>query len=209
MIINPRRDIFNEMADNWDNMMTIDEDREKTINHIMNESQIETDDNILDVGCGTGILTPFILDRIGKKGRLTGIDVSDKMINIALKKHKSSNLKFIVGDIQERDIERNGFKRNSFDKIILFSCFPHLDEKEKLLNNILPDLVKRQGKVIICHLDSSQDINNFHSNLDNEILSKDYLPSTKDLSNMLDKSKWDIIKEIDKTGLYLFILSRK
>ena len=33
-------------------------------------------DSVVDLGCGTGLSFPLLLDKIGPQGRLTGVDIS-------------------------------------------------------------------------------------------------------------------------------------
>lgn len=44
--------------------------------------QLSPGQRVLDLGCGTGILTPMIVDRLGTKqgGKSIGIDVAAKMM---------------------------------------------------------------------------------------------------------------------------------
>jgi len=51
------------------------------------------------LGCGTGISSQEIYQRIGGKGRLIGIDISPRMLDVAKKKFQGKdNVRFIVGD---------------------------------------------------------------------------------------------------------------
>ena len=55
---------------------------------------------VLDVGCGSGSMTKGIVDYVGNKGHVIGIDVSDQLINQAKQNFESiKNLHFEVADI--------------------------------------------------------------------------------------------------------------
>lgn len=93
---------------------------------------IEKESAILDLGCGAGN-NAIYLSNLGHK--VTGIDASDNMINIA--KNKKSNAKFIKGDVS-----RLNFDDNSFNCIILSYVLCHLTNKQvadclSQLNHIL------------------------------------------------------------------------
>jgi SAM-dependent methyltransferase len=100
---------------------------------------------ILDVGCGTGRHC-FELARRGY--RVTGIDVSPGMIEIAKEKCSSEELevKFYCKDMRELDFHEN------FDAAyILFTTFPLLAENEdaiKALNGIW-NALREEGLVVI------------------------------------------------------------
>ena len=51
------------------------------------------------MGCGTGISSQEIYQRIGNKGKLIGIDISPRMLELAKKKFQGKdNIRFIVDD---------------------------------------------------------------------------------------------------------------
>jgi demethylmenaquinone methyltransferase/2-methoxy-6-polyprenyl-1,4-benzoquinol methylase len=71
-------------------------------------------EEILDICSGTGTLTSLIAERVGNKGRVVGIDLSSKMIEIARKKAKSSATSF-----QNANSERLPFPEGMFDKVFV------------------------------------------------------------------------------------------
>jgi SAM-dependent methyltransferase len=68
-------------------------------------------DNILDVGCGTGWLSRILAQRV-PEGRVVGMDISDEMIHHARRASvESTNLVFIVGEVNEIPWEANFFQK--------------------------------------------------------------------------------------------------
>jgi SAM-dependent methyltransferase len=56
--------------------------------------------HVLDVGCGTGVITRGIAERVGPAGRVVGLDVCDAVIADARAKHTDvPGLAFVVGDV--------------------------------------------------------------------------------------------------------------
>jgi SAM-dependent methyltransferase len=56
----------------------------------------------LDVGCGTGATTLLLADRVGPTGRVTGIDLSERMIERARSDATDvAHVSFIAGDVLE------------------------------------------------------------------------------------------------------------
>lgn len=76
---------------------------------------IRQNDNVLDLGCGTGHITKMIREKTG--GKVLGIDPSDGMIAKAKEKYSQFDISFRVGDAEQIDCE------NSFDKIFCNSVF--------------------------------------------------------------------------------------
>src|ERR1700759_3377676 len=64
---------------------------------------LQPEDDVLDIACGTGLVSFQILDKPGFHGRLLGTDISDKMVELA-----SSAAKVKFGDraqFQQMDAE--------------------------------------------------------------------------------------------------------
>lgn len=61
---------------------------------------------VLDVGCGTGITTLDLADRVGASGHVTGADFSEPMIARARTRAVDrTGVSFIVGDVLELDLD--------------------------------------------------------------------------------------------------------
>lgn len=97
--------------------------------------------SILDLGCGTGELL-YQIQQIYHSKDLTGIDISDKMIDMANKK-KINNAHFVIGDIEDLP-----FKNNTFDIAICNDSFHHYPAPEKVLDEAYR-VLKDSGIIII------------------------------------------------------------
>jgi ubiquinone/menaquinone biosynthesis C-methylase UbiE len=139
-------DNFSENYDKWINWMfkSFRENEKKTRNKIINKLKIKKNFKILEIGCGTGRDTIFLEKKIGSKGKLFVQDISEKMINILLKKFK--NNKKIIPFVSNSD--QLPFKENFFDVIYNFGSFNEFLNPRKVLlefNRVL----KKDGKVLI------------------------------------------------------------
>jgi arsenite methyltransferase len=81
-------------------------------------------ERVLDVGCGTGILTEYAADIVGPAGSATGIDPLPLRIDLAQRRARS-NLSFRVGDAYDL----SSFPRQSFDVVFLNAVLHWLPEK--------------------------------------------------------------------------------
>ena len=81
---------FNKLAADWD---TICEHDPKKIECLLTMCGNLENKRILDVGCGTGILEGFLGKIPGVS--VLGIDISERMIEIAVKKYNSENIRFL------------------------------------------------------------------------------------------------------------------
>lgn len=88
---------------------------------------INTNDKILDIGCGNGALAH---DLAKKAKHVTGIDISDKNIRFAKSKFKSPNIKYINGDATTYNFQQN------FDVVVLSNVLEHIDDRQIFLKKI-------------------------------------------------------------------------
>ncbi len=80
---------------------------------------------ILDIGCGTGNYSI----KLAKKGcEVIAIDVSPKMLGIAIKKAKNQglNIDFRIGQVEDLN-----FKDDSFDAVVSITAIEFFDDVEK------------------------------------------------------------------------------
>lgn len=99
------------------------------------KNKLERCENVLDVGCGTGeTLFDFMIPSLNARSfHVTGIDVSEKMIEFAREKYRNETQKFHVLDIQ-CDLENvdNFLEPESFDLVTCSYCYQWL-RHEKLV----------------------------------------------------------------------------
>jgi len=90
---------------------------------------IQPNDNVLDLGCGTGHITKLIREKT--KGKVVGIDPSEGMIAKAKEKWANYNIVFRKCSAEQLDY------RNEFDKIICNSAFRGLLIREMHLRHAI------------------------------------------------------------------------
>jgi ubiquinone/menaquinone biosynthesis C-methylase UbiE len=107
-------------------------------------------DSVLDLGCGTGVLTRMIADQLdsGAGGVSIGIDAAAKMIRVARKKRQSDTCRFEVAAAEDLP-----FEDETFDAAVSSLFFHHvpLDLKEKALSEAFRVLVPG-GKLVIADM---------------------------------------------------------
>ena len=116
------------------------------IHKAIRQMDIQPDDAILDMGCGTGRNAEHMLDYLGEKGTITGMDISEIMgeqFNERFKNDKRAT--FIQSRIdQEFDLNKK------FDKVFIsfvIHGFPH-EVRKTVIENARNHL-KPGGKFII------------------------------------------------------------
>ena len=146
-------EFFNRLAPNWDGEQV---DKRKIINGILDSAEVTAGKDILDVACGTGVLFPFYIER--GVSAVTGIDISQAMIEIAKKKFGGDGrFSFICGDADSAVLSRQ------FDIAMVYNAFPHFPNPQKLFENLYACL-KEGGRICIAHGSSRAVIDAHHSN---------------------------------------------
>jgi ubiquinone/menaquinone biosynthesis C-methylase UbiE len=111
--------------------------------------KVKTGHKVLDVGCGTGLLSLKILQQTDCK--ITGIDCSGEMLNIF--EDKINKLK--LGDkinCMMMDAATMDFEKNTFDKIAATVALHHIKNKRKLLKSAYK-ILKPGGSLVIGEVD--------------------------------------------------------
>lgn len=111
------------------NTKAIPEDYTSFINKLF---QINIKDNVIDLGCGSGEIALFL----AKTGaRVTGIDISKKMISIAKSQDAEKKVVWRIGDVN-----RFKFNKNHYKLIFSYETFHLFSNTEKLLNKVAKSL---------------------------------------------------------------------
>lgn len=101
---------------------------------------------ILDVACGTGLVSLPLANLILPYGQVTGIDISDKMLEKAGERTEKEGIKNVV--FHRMDAEELNLHDNTFDKVVCslgLMYFPHPD---KALDEILR-VLKPEGQLAV------------------------------------------------------------
>jgi ubiquinone/menaquinone biosynthesis C-methylase UbiE len=201
-----RKQFFNDHAEQWLDMWYRDgktgryERHAKEFERLFSLLPLKEGDHVLDVGCGTGVLVPFILERITLSGSLCELDFAEQMIEVNRRLHQARNLKFLVDDAETAELSDD-----YFDSVICFSCFPHLHDKEKALKNLVRSL-KPLGLLVMAHFDSSEGINKHHGSC--HAVMHDHLPGETGMRRLLEEARLSVDTFIDEPGFYC-VIARK
>jgi len=114
----------------------------KSTKQLVKASEIKHDDSVLDVACGTGVVSKEVSHLLGNSGTLVGIDISGVALGIAKKSIQFKNVDFI-----EMDAENLAFKVN-FDKIVCQYGLMFFPDTNKALKSIR-GIMKNDGRIAI------------------------------------------------------------
>jgi len=119
--------VFNFIVDTYDNIRFVRGPAER----LVETAAIKQGERVLDIACGTGWATLAAAKAAGEKGKVTGIDIAEKMLDLARKKTQAANLTNIEYDIG--DAESTGFNDGSYDVVLCASSIFLLADIPKAL----------------------------------------------------------------------------
>ena len=152
--------------------------------------------DILDLGCGTGILFDMLRRIVGPVGSVTGVDFSFKMAQQA---HR--NFPFPNVNVVDTDAIDLPFADSSFDIAVAFSAFPHFSDQRRAVDEI-HRVLKDGSHFFVIHLESSREINKVHQRIGGAV-ENDEIPPEGTLREMFNSSKFVDVNIIDQPGLFL------
>jgi ubiquinone/menaquinone biosynthesis C-methylase UbiE len=143
--------MLEKMTEFFDNRIDLYEDHMLSLSHIKNgyvklaELMPNDSKNLLDLGCGTGLELVEIYKKFPEI-KVTGIDLTQKMLNKLKEKFYAKNIKLINENYFKYD-----FGGNLYDIIISCETLHHFEheEKIKLYKKIYNALIQK-GQYIEC-----------------------------------------------------------
>jgi ubiquinone/menaquinone biosynthesis C-methylase UbiE len=196
-----RKKYFNEIAETWDKRYCTPQ-LASFLGKLVSQFGLKPGQNILDVGTGTGVLVPHLIQAVGPSGSVTAIDYAENMVQTC--KSKYAHIENV--SVRLHDIEEDNLQLDSFDAVTCFGLFPHLNKKEKALHNMNIAL-KPGGTLIIAHALSSEEIKAHHAKAASSVMN-DTLPEEAKMRRLLKRTGFSGIHIKDEHGCY-FCVSTK
>ena len=142
---------FDKIAAGWDADQIIEQEK---IDTILDYAEVKSGVKVLDVACGTGVLIPDYLKREVQK--VTAVDISSEMIQIAKSKFDETKVEFICSDIEEIVLD------DVYDTCMIYNAFPHFPNPASLIT-CLAGKLRTGGRLTVAHSMSRKQLNSHHS----------------------------------------------
>ncbi|HOW85469.1 MAG TPA: class I SAM-dependent methyltransferase [Candidatus Aminicenantes bacterium] len=192
---------FDSIAERWDGWEDLPA-LEARLAAGLERLGVGPDDRVLDAGCGTGNLTRALLDRLSGSGRVLAVDLSPRMIDEARRKVLDPRADWLVADLRRLPVPEA-----SFDRVICFSVWPHLDDRAGAAGEIFR-VLKPGGRLDIWHLDSRAKINAVHTGVGGAI-GGDLLPPAGETAGLLRQHGFRPVALADDEDGYLVAAVRE
>lgn len=193
------RKFFDNLAPIWDDNEVLSTPQK--VREILGYMNLKPDHSVLDLGTGTGVLLPFIAEKIGEKGRITAVDYSEGMLNKAKLKFRSLTP---VPEFLNLDFENENIV-GDYDRIILYCVYPHLHTPVETLKWLMTVNLRPGGKLFIAFPCGADFINNIHGERHSE---SDLLPSPEVLASRLKSSGLPASVVADSPEAYVIEITR-
>jgi ubiquinone/menaquinone biosynthesis C-methylase UbiE len=145
-----RAEFFDQHAKTWEEQCYPDPVRAR-LTPLVEMFYIRRGACLLDMGTGTGILFPYLVDAVGETGRVIAFDLSFQMLKEARKKPSSSYLLCVQATAMALP-----FPDHRFDQIVCFAAFPHFARKQDALCE-MARVAKHGAEIVIAHLLSREE----------------------------------------------------
>lgn len=112
---------------------------------LIDRVELQTDDRVLDVGCGTGIVARRAAAQIGDEGLIVGLDVNEEMLNMA--KATATEDELLI-EWRQGDATHLPFADEAFDAVFCQQALQFVPKPKAVLQEIHRVLAP-SGRVVV------------------------------------------------------------
>lgn len=146
-------EVFEKISTNYDTMNSVISFQQHKIwrKNVMKRMDVQEGMNVLDVCCGTGDWSFSLAEKVGKTGHVTGLDFSQNMLKVAVKRQEQSKVEpvtFLHGNAMELP-----FEDQSFDVVTIGFGLRNVPNYMHVLKEMFR--VLKPGGIAVC-LETSQ-----------------------------------------------------
>ena len=185
---------FENYAETWDRDRKENPEILRTLMHL---SGLAKGASVLDVGCGTGILMPYLQEAVGPEGRLEDLDYSRQML--AKAKEKFASKKGIV--YTEKDVLKYKMAGQTYDAAVCLNFYPHVAHHKEVFIKKMAEALKPGGMLLLMHDMPRRRVNGLQKQAPEEPHTG-VLPPVDILANLLISAGLSIVVAMDTDEFY-------
>jgi ubiquinone/menaquinone biosynthesis C-methylase UbiE len=183
-----QRDYFNRYVDLFE--PPLPEGVPERLRQIIRSGAIQTGESVLDVGTGTGILIPYIMEF--EPSEVHACDLAEKMLTRV--KDKFPHVITHLCDVGDLDLPED-----SLDVVFINGCFSNIVDKAKSLD-LLYRLLRPKGRLIISHPLGREFILELRKHAPFPL---DLLPDDVEVRELLQQHGFNMTQYRDEPAFYL------
>lgn len=190
-------EFFDRLAPQWDAAEV--RSTPGRVNAILDLLPLRPGSKVLDLGTGTGVLLPYLSERVGRFGRVVGVDLSEGMLSIAkAKTGRYANVELLMRDFEEEELP------GTYDLVLFYSVYPHLHYPKETIDWIFRMNLSRGGAVVIAFPSDEEFVNSIHHERKSE--SDHLLPAVR-LAGIIRGWGYDVRIAADTPDAYVLIIT--
>ena len=163
----------------------------KLIDKLFNHLKLGNIEKVLEIGCGAGFASKYLVEKYGLK--VTGTDFDPEQIELAKKHHKeNTKLKFF-----QADAAKLPFKNNEFDMILSINVFHHIFLWQNALKEV-DRVLKPKGIFVFADFAYSK----LTVNLFSPIVKNYGLYAINDIIQFFDNRNYQIVYKKKSIGIF-------
>lgn len=189
------KQFFDELSSTWDDHESTPKEK---IDGLLSRLGIREGDRVLDLACGTGIISKRLQLLSGRP--IVAIDLSDKMIEKAKAKYEGDKtIRFEACDFLV-------FDERGFDWIVCYNAFPHFLDIPSFVKKA-SEVLAEDGKVAILHSFGRKHLNEFHHDGEARHISRNLLSPEEEAKPF--EGEFDIVDRQDDENAYVLVLKKR
>jgi SAM-dependent methyltransferase len=189
-----RREFFDRHAAGWDSGR--DRELAERLRRVVADAGAVRGETVLDVGTGTGVLVPSILERVGPTGRVLAFDLSLPMLVEARQRVGAANVVLVQADVHHLCAPDA-----AFDRVICNAAFPHFEDRERALGELLR-VLRGGGVLVVSHPTGREAVNARHRAAGGPV-GQDRVPGPQAMAELLRSVGLRGVAVIDEPEFYL------
>ncbi len=183
------QNFFNEKAASW----KIPNNHIAFTRHLESQIRFNGNETVLDVGCGTGNLFPFLQKHV-TVGKVIGLDFAFNMLQRSVEKLRAQDIAI------QAMAEVLPIRSSSVDIVINYCLYPHLKYKQTALQEFYR-ILKEEGRYFILHPQGSYEVNCIHRDI-GEPVCYDYIESVESVVAFLELNGFSVYNAIDQQDMF-------
>ena len=195
MSIDATRKYFDSIADKWDGWQD-EQAMHPQLRKGLQGFGLHANETVLDLGCGTGILTRALLAELNTEGRVFAVDLAPEMIVRAQKQTQDGRVRFMEAAATAIPLDNN-----KVDRVVCYSTWPHITDVEEALEE-LKRVLRPGGELHIWHTASRETINGIHTGAGGAVGDHLLVP-VEELAPVVQAKGFDILATEDTSEGYL------
>lgn len=161
------------------------------IRSIISSLNVGSNDRVLDLCCGNGILTYEIAKRCSF---VFAIDFSETMINNTRKFKTSKNIEYLQYDIKKISEIKNIIFKKNINKVVMYDALAYFNKQELLyILSTLKNILNEKHSIFIGSILLSEKKYNFYNNFKRKL---NYIVNHRLLHKDKGLGKWWSIREL-------------